>query len=115
MKTVEQPDINLLDLKPRRNLQWETRENELVTVIIPKFKNKYLVKWFVPLLAKPNIKLKLDKYGSFVWSRCDGHTSVQQIGQDMAVAFGEPVETLYERIGTFVSKLERDKFLLLGI
>lgn len=86
-------------------------ENGRVTLIVPKFKNKYLVKWFVPLLAKPNIKVKLDALGSFVWSRCDGRTSVGQIGQDMAEAFGEPLDELYDRIGRFISKLANDKFV----
>ncbi len=88
-------------------------ENGLVTLIVPKFKNKYVVKWFVPLLAKPNIKVKLDALGSFVWSRCDGQTSVEQIGRDMAEAFGEPLEQLYDRIGRFLAKLAKDKFVVL--
>jgi hypothetical protein len=103
---------NLLELKPLRNLEWEGREDELVTLIIPKFKNKRIVKWFVPMLAKPNIKLKLDKYGSFVWSRCDGNTPVQKIGEEMSAAFGEPIDTLYERIGKFIGQLQRDKFIV---
>lgn len=103
--------LNLLDLRPQRNLRWQMGENGLVTLIVPKFKNKYLVKWFVPLLAKPNIKVKLDALGSFVWSRCDGQTSVEQIGREMAEAFGEPLEPLYERIGQFLSRLAKDKFI----
>jgi hypothetical protein len=102
---------NLLELTPRRNLQWEMRENNLVTLIIPKFKSEFLKKWFVPMLAKPNIKLKLDKYGSFVWNHCDGNTSIEKIGGEMAAQFGEPLDSMYERIGKFVAKLSRDKFL----
>jgi hypothetical protein len=104
---------NLLTLKPRRNLQWETKEGDLVVLIIPKFKHPFLVKWFVPMLAKPHIKVKLDALGSFVWNRCDGQTSIEHIGTEMSAHFGEPADALYERIGTFVAKLERSKFLLL--
>ncbi|MBI5472856.1 MAG: PqqD family protein [Ignavibacteriae bacterium] len=103
--------INLLALKPKRNLEWESREDDLVTLIIPKFKSQYLVKWFVPLLAKPNIKVKLDKFGSFVWRRCDGEATVARIGEEMAAEFGEPLEQLYERIGKFLAKLAKDKFV----
>jgi hypothetical protein len=106
---------NLLELKPRRNLRWEMRENGLVTLIVPKFKNKYLVRWFVPMLAKPNIKVKLDEFGSFVWNKCDGGTTVEKIGEEMAQRFGEPLGSLYERIGRFVAKLSHDKFLELNL
>ncbi len=106
--------VNLLDLKPKRNLEWESREGDLVTLIIPKFKNKYFVRWFVPMLAKPNIKVKLDRFGSFVWLRCDGVMTVAQIGEEMATQFGEPVEQLYERIGKFLAKLAKDKFVEMG-
>ncbi len=109
----QRASLNLLELRPQRNLRWETGENGRVTLIVPKFKNKYLVRWFVPLLAKPNIKVKLDALGSFVWSRCDGRTSVEQIGHEMAETFGEPLEELYERIGQFLAKLAKDKFVQL--
>jgi hypothetical protein len=107
----QEPLSTLLELRPRRNLRWETREDGSVTLIIPKFKNKYLVRWFVPMLAKPNIKVKLDVLGSFVWTRCDGQTSVEQIGREMAAAFAEPLEPLYERIGLFLARLAKDNFV----
>ena len=110
---MSQQELNLLELKPQRNLQWEAREGDLVTLLIPKFKNKYLVKWFAPMLAKPNFKVKLDKFGSYVWSKCDGTMNVEQIGVAMAHQFGEPLESVYERIGKFLAKLARDKIVLL--
>ncbi len=113
MKSTDHP-INLLELKPQRNLQWEAREDDLVTLLIPKFKNKYIVRWFVPMLAKPNFKVKLDKFGSFVWSKCDGNMTVEHIGREMAQQFGEPLESVYERIGKYLAKLARDKFVLLN-
>jgi hypothetical protein len=113
MKNQKAQPINLLELKPKRNLEWESRESDLVMLLVPKFKNPLLVKWFVPMLAKPNIKVKLDEFGSFVWTRCDGQTSVERMGEEMALKFGEPLESLYERIGKFVAKLARDKFVLL--
>lgn len=112
MKKPNDLTRDLLSLRPKRNLQWETKE-DLVVLIIPKFKHPWVVKWFVPLLAKPNIKLKLDALGSLVWNKCDGHTTIESIGKDMAAALGEPVDSMYERIGKFVAQLERNKFLLL--
>ena len=111
VKQTKQP-LNLLELKPKRNLQWENREEDLVTLIIPKFKSEFSKKWILPNLAKPNIKVKLDTFGSFVWQRCNGETSVAVISNEMATKFGEALEPLHERIGLFLSKLARDKFVL---
>lgn len=113
MKSNTQPD-NLLELKPRRNLEWETREDDLVTLVVPKFTSAFSKKWIVPMLAKPNIKVKLDAFGSFVWQRCDGSATVEKIGEEMAAAFNQPVEELYERMGMFLAKLAKNKFVELG-
>ena len=100
-------------MRPKRNLEWERREDDLVTLLIPKFRNKYVVQWFMPMLAKPNIRLKLDERGTFVWDRCDGNTTVAEIDESMSGKFGEPEEVSYDRIGKFIQRLARDKFLLL--
>jgi hypothetical protein len=113
MNTENAQSVNLLDVKPTRNLQWETRESELVTLLVPKFRNHYLVKWFLPLFSKPNFRVNLDAYGSFVWHHCDGNTTVFEIGERMKEKFGEAVDPLYERIAQFIQKLEQEKFLAL--
>ena len=107
------PAVNLLELKPVRNLNWETLDDQRVALLIPKFRNRLAVKWLLPVLSKPQIRLKLDAYGSFVWSRCDGRTSVEEIGEAMSEKFGEALDPLYERIGKFLRKLEHEKFLVL--
>ncbi len=107
------PSPNLLEMKPARNVEWETDKESRVVLVIPKFRNRFVVKWFVPMLAKPVIRLKLDERGAFVWQRCDGNTTVQSIAQQMSVAFAEPMETTYERIGKFVQQLVRSKCLSL--
>jgi hypothetical protein len=111
----EKPQANLLDLRPKRNLEWETQPNENVVLVIPKFRNRFLVKWFVPMLAKPNIRVKLDDRGSYVWRRCDGSMTVAKIGEEMSAVFREPIDVTYERIGKFLQKLVRDKFVVLDI
>lgn len=107
--------VNLLELKPRRNLEWETPETNLVVLLVPKFRNPLVERWFVPLLARPTLRVKLDPLGSAVWNGCDGKTTILEIGEHVAQEFGEPLEPLYERIGKFVHKLARDQFLLLDI
>ena len=109
------PSPNLLELKPTRNLEWETDDENKVVLFVPKFTSRFAVRWFVPLLAKPTMRVKLDERGSFVWQRCDGNTTVQAIGEKMSVVFTEPVETTYERIGKFIQQMVHNRFLLLDI
>ena len=105
--------VNLLELKPSRNLEWEEGEGGLVVLLVPKFRNRYIVKWFVPMLAKPNVRVKLDTLGSAVWTQCDGETAVAGMGETMAKKFDEPLDSMYERVGKFIQRLARDRFLLL--
>jgi hypothetical protein len=112
VKRTTQP-INLLDLRPKHNLAWEEKEGGLVVLLVPKFRNRYIVKWFVPMLARPNIRVKLDAFGSYLWQRCDGKTTVGEMGQAMAKEFDESLDSMYERIANFIQRLVRDRFLLL--
>ncbi len=107
-------DLNLLELKPIRNSRSETNEEGLVTLLVPKFQNQWIIRWLIPLLAKPYIRLKLDKYGSYVWNACDGDTTVRDIGQKMAEYFGEEIDSLYERIGSFIRRLDESQSLLIN-
>ena len=111
-KTTKQA-MNLLDLRPHRNLDWIEGEEKRVVLLVPKFRGRFTRKWLVPRLPKPDIKVKLDAFGSYVWTRCDGNTTVEEIGRQMAVHFNEPLDPLYDRIGIFVRKLVKDKFLTL--
>ena len=105
---------NLLTLRPKWNIEWEPREGNLVVLLVPKFRSRFLAKWFVPMLAKPNIRVKLDERGSFVWQRCDGKTTVESIGEQMSTAFSEPLESSFDRIEKFIGQLTRNKFLVLN-
>ena len=105
--------LNLLDLKPIRNTRSETNEEGLVTLFVPKFQNQWTVRWLIPFLAKPNIRLKLDRYGSYFWNACDGNTTVRDIGQKMGEEFGEDADLLYERIGLFIRRLDESQSLLI--
>ena len=105
--------LNLLDLTPVRNARFETNEEGLVTLFVPKFQNQWTVRWLIPLLAKPYIRLKLDAYGSFIWNACDGNTTVRNIGIKMSEKFGEEIDSLYERIGLFVRRLDESQSLLI--
>ncbi|HLE33401.1 MAG TPA: PqqD family protein [Bacteroidota bacterium] len=110
-KTIE--PRNLLALKPRRTVEWEEGENGRVVILFPKFRNKFLVAWLLPMLSKKNFRIKLDAYGSFLWRLFDGSTSVEEMGARMEREFGRDAEPVFDRIGKFLRKLEKEKFIAL--
>lgn len=94
-----------MELKPLPLCESIINEKNLVTVLIPKFKNRILVKYISPMLKLPNIKLNLDVLGSAVWKLLNGENSVQEISDYMKQEFGENEKSLEERILKFLTEL----------
>jgi Coenzyme PQQ synthesis protein D (PqqD) len=105
--------VNLLELKPVRNVQSTSNPDGTIVLIVPKFQGKFASRWFMPTLSKPNIQLKLDAHGSFFWNECDGRKSVREIAGKMSGHFGEEIEPMLDRVGTFMRKLDESKFILI--
>ncbi len=114
MKTHREEGTNLLELRPRRNAEWETAEGGRVVLLVPKFTNRWLRSWLVPLLARPDIRVKLDDLGTSFWRLCDGTTPISEIAERMAAEFGAEEVALWDRIARFVVKLEREGLLVLA-
>ena len=102
---------NALELTPVRNYSYETDQQSQVTIIIPKFQNKFIVKYFVPMMKSPNIKLDLDKYGSFAWLQMDGKTSVGTIAKKMIENFGDGFQEVENRISKFITQLYEQRLI----
>lgn len=105
MKRRSTTTTNLLDLQPRRTADW-IEEDGRVVVLVPKFRNVLMVRYILPRLRSQHFRVKLDGLGSAVWRRCDGATTVETIGNQVRSEFGETAEPLFDRIGTFLKKLE---------
>jgi hypothetical protein len=104
-------EVNLLALRPVRNVQWEKSPEGRVVLIVPKFRNRLLVRVLVPLLKRPTMKLTLDEIGSDVWSLCDGETDVGTIAKRLAEKHGEQTDPGYERLARFFKALERERLV----
>ena len=104
--------VNLLDLKPVRNRRSETDPDGTVTIIVPKFTNPVMVRWFVPLLSRPELRVKLDEHGSFIWTMCDGNTSVGEMAERMKQKYGQGFDPDYRRLGAYVRQLLRTDFII---
>jgi hypothetical protein len=104
-------EINLLDLIPKRMIEYEVSDQGLVTLLAPRFKNRLLRKWLQPRLKNPFLKVKLDEVGSAVWLLCDGQKSVKEIAVPLKEMFEEKIEPCYDRLGMFFQQLEGAHFI----
>lgn len=110
-KSKESPELNLLELVPQKNIEWEKTEEGLTCLLKPKLQLPILKKHILPRLKHPYYRINLDKIGSLFWESCDGVRTVEEIAKRMKAALGEEVEPLYDRITLFLQKLEKNKFI----
>ena len=113
MKAKKKAEVNLLDLIPRRKVEFTVDDQDIVTIVIPRFKKEWLRRLLVPKRKKPIVNIALDQFGSRVWRQCDGATSVGMIADQLHADFGESVEPVYERVGVFVKQLLVHGFIAL--
>ena len=104
-------DVNLLDLAPVRQAQWE-EAGERVVLHRPRPARGGLK----GLLGRISYSLsasriRLDDIGSFAWHRLDGQTTVGEVAEAMRQHFGEKAEPAEERLGRFVRMLRREGML----
>lgn len=114
-KQTIDPSVNLLDVKPQRTAQWIQEGDETVVILIPKFSNPFLVRWLLPYLKSQNFRLSLDRYGSAVWTACDGAATVADVIGIMQRRFPEEASTMSERTISFTRHLLREKFIRLDV
>lgn len=102
---------NTLELTPIKLYTDELSDENLVTVIVPKFKNKIAVKYISPKLKSDHFKVKLDKFGSAVWSRVNGRNKVGKIVAELKNIFGDELQQAEERVSRFISQLYTQGFI----
>ena len=110
-KKKELSDINYLELTPGRLYEYVLEENGKVSVLIPRFTNKILVKTLTPMLKFPFVKTKFDEFGSQVWLEIDGKKKVQDISICLKQKFGKRIEPVEERLTKFLTQLYNYKIV----
>lgn len=87
-----------------------TLENDLVTVLVPKFRNPRIAKF---MLGRKNnsISIHLDAHGSFVWLQIDGHKNLREIAEEMQNHYGETFEQAGTRVNKFMSRLYEERYI----
>ena len=110
-KKKELSDINYLELTPGHLFDHVIEGNGNVSVLIPRFTNKILVKTLTPMLKSPFVKTKFDEFGSQVWLEIDGKKKVLDISANLKQKFGERIEPVEERLTRFLTQLYNYKFV----
>lgn len=95
---------NILDMIPIRKCEWE--ENDIIKVMMPRFKSRIGKRFCKLLKKKGTYKIKLDKRGSEAWKLCDGKKTVKNIADELKEKFGEEVEPAYERVAELMNIME---------
>lgn len=97
-----------LTAKPVRQTDW-IEEDGIVKLKIIKFKSK-AGRWLCKALRKPNYFLvNLDEIGSFIWKRCNGKNSIEEILRELERKFGK--ERMKERLMIFLGMLQRGGYI----
>lgn len=113
MKNSIKDNTGSYDLIPVRTIRWEVTEENRVVLLVPKFRSRLAVKYILPRMKKPDMRVKLDAFGSHVWMNCDGNQSVRNIADSLRSAFGSSAEPAEQRTGEFIRTLSREKFITL--
>lgn len=111
LMTKNNKKLNYLKLTPFRIYDHEIDSKGVVNVLIPRFTNKFLVQFLVPRLKTPNIKIKLDEFGSESWLQIDGEKRVEEIAKNLFLKFGEKINPVEERLTKFFTQLYNYKFI----
>ncbi len=102
--------IDALELTPVKIQEFETGENGIVTVLIPRFKWSVVHNYMVKNGRDPNFRLDLDEIGSEVWVSIDGKRNVKEVGEKVKEKLGDRIEPR-ERLVKFVSMMYHNKII----
>jgi hypothetical protein len=98
---------NLLDLIPERTRPSRDEPDGTITVLVPRFGDGRAGRLLQKFIGKSSISLHLDTIGTEVWKLCDGRRSVYEIGGCLQEKFGDRIEPVYERLGSFFRQMKR--------
>lgn len=103
---------NFLDFVPISKVGYKQNDDlESISLLIPRFRSEFMLKYFVPKNKSKFINANLDKFGSFAFTKVDGKKPILHICEEMKAHFGEEVEPVYERVSKFFGHLYRYKLI----
>ncbi|MCX6276559.1 MAG: PqqD family protein [Bacteroidetes bacterium] len=107
-------DANFLVLHPVRTLNYETRDDGNINLLMPRFKSPVSSRMFQPPAKEKYIPIKLDKFGSATWLLIDGVKNVAAIcallKENYSAEFENTDET-EDRVTKFLSLLYQQRYI----
>jgi hypothetical protein len=102
---------NLFDFIPIISEHITTeKEGELSVIAFPRFRSRFMQKYFVPKNKPATIHVRLEEHGTAVWDLIDGNRTIKEITVMLADHFHD--EKNYEyRIAAYFSQLQRQGFI----
>ncbi len=94
---------------------FEIAEDGRVVLLRPRFIGGPLARWLQPHLRSPHFRVRLDALGSFVWTRCDGQTTVAQLAEALQRELPAQADDALRRLRLFLGELCRGKMLELVV
>ena len=103
---------NLFDLVPTISEHITTeKEGELSVITFPRFRNKFMQKFFVPKNKSAMIRIRQDEHGTAVWDLIDGKRTIKNIVEILAEHFNH--EENYEyRIVAYFTQIYKQGFVI---
>ncbi len=112
---LKKPPANFLEMIPVRNVKEFTREGEKITLLVPKFKSEWMVKWFIPSSRSKHFSIHLDELGSKVWNLIDGDINTGEICNRFSADMPEephPENSVELRVTEFLRQLYKNRFIV---
>ncbi len=111
-KKKKEKEKNLFEMipQPNENIRTELCDNGNIQLVFPRFKSKFMMKYFVPKNKKPNIYINLEEHGTAVWNLIDGKRNVKEIAELLADHFNNEENYQY-RVSTYMTQLYRSGFI----
>ena len=102
---------NLFDLIPIISEHITTeKEGNLSVITFPRFRSRFMQRFFVQRNKSPLIRIRLEEHGTAVWNLIDGKRSIKEISDLLADHFQH--EENYEyRVASYFTQLYRQGFV----
>ena len=109
---MKKEKINLFELVPVISKHITTeKEGELSVIAFPRFRSRFMQKYFVPKNKSAMIRIRLEEHGTAVWDLIDGQRTVREITGALSEHFHHELNYEY-RITTYLKQLHRQGFII---
>lgn len=102
-----------LDLRkiPKKNVDYDyDEESKTYTILMAHtgLNHKLAQKiWHKPKITR----VRLEGMGNTVWEAINGENTIENIGEILEESYGKEAYPLYERLGQYLSNLEKNNFI----